>query len=397
MTNPIITMQQTQPIRVSYTETITNANEELLGMKFSYTITNKLITILVLYEAPSPYDQRDTSVPAQYLDRYEEAGWWSDGAQNADNAEQRLDAVIDELQELIQDTCHGLLLEVAGTPAPTTVSEKRVESDWEIREEQEVGEPRLPPQTLHQYMYPDTLVVQLVSQGGKLKGIRRDDAPPPTRWPARPEIAALESKTNIRVPVYTPSQLQVLKSFLFHSWVLLVSTPDRQVLCCKLSAGHGNFFEREYKTLRKMLDAGCTTEMLRVPQPRGLIRTDDRHGEQGIVGILIDHIDTERYELTFHLAPAPLTASPGRDAMGINYKKDVKNGTSHNYETSFLKSRHLVARSGYLRFNTQSIHCTTSTSSGATQKRQTSYWTGTTICGLLILVGVPLQVGLTRN
>lgn len=115
MTNPIITMQQTQPIRVSYTETITNANEELLGMKFSYTITNKLITILVLYEAPSPYDQRDTSVPAQYLDRYEEAGWWSDGAQNADNAEQRLDAVIDELQELIQDTCHGLLLEVAGT------------------------------------------------------------------------------------------------------------------------------------------------------------------------------------------------------------------------------------------------------------------------------------------
>lgn len=82
-----------------------------------------------------------------------------------------------------------------------------------------------------------------------------------------------------------------------------------------------------------MLDAGCTTEILRVPQLKGLIRTDDRQGGQGIVGILIDHIDTERYELTFHLAPAPLTASPGGDAMGINCIRDGEKDTSHSYET----------------------------------------------------------------
>ena len=83
-------------------------------MKFSCTINNRLITVLVFYDAPSQYDQQDTSVPAQYLDSYEEAGWWSDGQQNADNAEQRLDVVIDELQEVIYDTCHGLLIEIAG-------------------------------------------------------------------------------------------------------------------------------------------------------------------------------------------------------------------------------------------------------------------------------------------
>jgi serine/threonine protein kinase len=65
-----------------------------------------------------------------------------------------------------------------------------------------------------------------------------------------------------------------------------------------------------------MYNAGCTTEILRVPQLRGLIRTESRYGEEGIVGILMDHIDTECYDFTFRLA----SALPSR--QDINYKKD---------------------------------------------------------------------------
>ncbi len=154
---------------------------ELLGMRFSYTINNKRIAVLISYEAPSEYDQRDKSVPAQYLDRYEEAGCWSEGEQHPDNAEQRLEAVTNELKEVIEDTCRDLLVEMAGAPAPPSLPEKRAESAGEIMKEQEVVEPRRPPQTLHQYMCPDTLIVQLVSHGRKLKGVRRDDAPSSNR------------------------------------------------------------------------------------------------------------------------------------------------------------------------------------------------------------------------
>ncbi len=306
------TKQRQQTLRACIFEPLTKADGELLAIKFLYTIQDKPIAVMVSYDAPPGYDQRDTSVPARYLDRYDEAGWWSDGAKDSTNAEKRLDALTDEMQEVIHDTCHETLIELGGPPLPACLPGETVKSGGAKSNEDESIPSTSPLQTLHEYMYPQSFVLHLVSQKGELMGIRRDDVPPPARWPANSNIAALESEAQTRVPIYTPSQIQVLKTFLFHSGVLLVATPGGHDLCCKLSAGHVGSFEREYNALRKIRDAGCTTGTLRVPQLRGLICNEVGHGEDGIVGILMDHIDTECYELTFHLAPALPSADTQR-------------------------------------------------------------------------------------
>jgi hypothetical protein len=154
---------------------------------------------------------------------------------------------------------------------------------------------------------------------GSSKAIRRDDIPPLTTWAADPDIAALEEKTNINLTIYTPSQILILKTFTFHSWLLQVSTPNGSSLCCKLSAGHPGSFEREYASLRKMCDPGCTTDTLRVPQLRGLVRTEAGYGESGIVETLVDYMEADCYGLTFHLVPAIPPALAEKAVNDSNY------------------------------------------------------------------------------
>lgn len=67
---------------------------------------------------------------------------------------------------------------------------------------------------------PDSSVVQLVSQDRELMVISRDDAPPTTPWPEYAEIAELEDEDKAKVPICTPSEIQVLKSFKSHPWML---------------------------------------------------------------------------------------------------------------------------------------------------------------------------------
>ena len=316
---PAVKQQQQQTLYALSIETLTNTDDELLGMNFSYQIHDKRMTVMVLYDAPPQYDQRDTSVPAQYLDRYDKAGYWSDDAKNSDNALKRVDTLAEEIEGVIHKVCYDLLIELAGPPSPALMPGREIGFDGEVINERENVKPTCPPQTLHEYMYPDSIFIQLVSQGGKLKGIRRDGLPPPTRWPTHSDIDVLKDTVKPSVPIYTPSQIHVLKPFLFHPWVLLVSIRDEpgRVLCCKLSAAYGSSFEREYGILHRMHNAGDTIDTLHVPQLRGLIRADVGHGEDGgIIGILMDHIDTERYELTYHLAPA---LPSGQD---INYRRD---------------------------------------------------------------------------
>lgn len=153
--------------------------------------------------------------------------------------------------------------------------------------------------------------------------IRREDIPPPARWPERLDLAQAEAQAGVRVPIYAPSEIQIARKFLIHPWVLQVSTPDGQLLCCKLSGGHMDAFRREYDTLRKIYDEGCATGSFRVPQLRGLICSESGHGEGGIVGILMDFIDTEQTDFTFHLAPpVPALMSPGEKGKATIERED---------------------------------------------------------------------------
>ena len=291
-------------------ELLCDPDGELLGIKFLYTIHDKRIAVLLLWDSPPEYDQRDSSVPARYLERYDEARWWSDGAEDPENSLKRQDALFEEMEKLVCKVCYDMLMELAGPSSTSTSTQTNV-----ICEGKEVGQVEnlnlsRSPQTLYEYMYPESFVLQLVSEQGQMRCIHRDDIPPTSRWPERLDVAEAEAKAQVKVPMYTPSEICIVKRFMFHSWVLQVLTPDASLLCCKLSAGHLDSFPREYQALRKMYDAGCTTESLRVPQLRGLVRNESGHGKGGVVGILTDYVDTELYELTFHLAPpAPIPMS----------------------------------------------------------------------------------------
>lgn len=316
--------QQQHVLPATSIETLTEGDGSIVGMKLSYDIHGKGIAVLLSYDAPPEYDQRATSIPAQYLDRVDEAGWWSEGAEDFQGAVKRLDALDREIEKVVYDVSHDMFRDIVCVPRAAVSAEEGSSEDRRTSDEEKNSVAVPPPQTLHDYMYPKMFVLQLVSQNGELKVIRRDDACLPTQWPPNPEILVSEENAKLRLPTYTPSQLKFLKSFQFHPWVLVLSTPEGQTVCCKLSAGLSDSFSREYHALRKMREAGCTSESLHVPQLKGLVCTEGTNGTQGIVGILIDYIDTERYELTFHLAAAVPSVSSGKDGDAIHGK--VKQG-----------------------------------------------------------------------
>lgn len=128
---------------------IHNHREELLGIKFSYTIHNKQISVMVSYDAPPEYEQRDNSVPGEYLDRYEEAGWWSD------NAVKRMDLLFEEMEEIIRKVCYNMLMELAGSSPPPPMPARRGVASEEQDFDEKGPQRDAPAQTLYEYMYPD--------------------------------------------------------------------------------------------------------------------------------------------------------------------------------------------------------------------------------------------------
>lgn len=78
MTRPHAMSQQEPTVRASYIEMVIKADDELSGMTLSYSIHGKRLAVRVSYDAPPEYDQRETSTPAQFLDRYDQAGSWTE-------------------------------------------------------------------------------------------------------------------------------------------------------------------------------------------------------------------------------------------------------------------------------------------------------------------------------
>ncbi len=60
MTRPQASKEpRTRTLRANYIRAPTDAEGEVLGLKSSYDINDKRIAIMVSYDAPSDYDQRD--------------------------------------------------------------------------------------------------------------------------------------------------------------------------------------------------------------------------------------------------------------------------------------------------------------------------------------------------
>jgi serine/threonine protein kinase len=140
---------------------------------------------------------------------------------------------------------------------------------------------------LQEYLYPDVFNLQIVSNGGEVQIIRSDDFPPYNPHPPVPFIAGAGEE----VPSFSPAAIQVLERYRASAMKISV---DDQIFFCNVSVDHGSFL-REYEILQKILDARAQ-KAINAPRLRGVIMV-----EEGVVGLLMDFIETDQPDLTYDL------------------------------------------------------------------------------------------------
>jgi hypothetical protein len=146
----------------------------------------------------------------------------------------------------------------------------------------------LVPLNLQDYIYPEAINLQIVSRNGEIEIIRSDDFPATNQHPTVPFIAGAREE----VPSFSPSQIKVLEKY--RPWAMKVSVGD-QTFCCKLSIALREPFIREYEILQQISDADFQNA-ISVPRLSGLVMV-----EEGVVGVLMDFIETNQPDLTFDL------------------------------------------------------------------------------------------------
>lgn len=67
-------------------------------------------------------------------------------------------------------------------------------------------------------------------------------------------------------------------------------------MCCKINGAIHDCFAREYRVMQQISDSD-NSDSIRVPKLKGLIQVGE-----GIVGILMDFIETDKSDLTYNLS-----------------------------------------------------------------------------------------------
>jgi hypothetical protein len=101
----------------------------------------------------------------------EKASWGFVAEPTPDDLSKASNALREELSNVDLKTCQDLLKKIAGPPARETLPGGETESNREMANEHQKLWPPFVLQTLHEYLYNDTFVMQLVSEGGVLKAI----------------------------------------------------------------------------------------------------------------------------------------------------------------------------------------------------------------------------------
>ncbi|KAI9800478.1 MAG: hypothetical protein M1833_003364 [Piccolia ochrophora] len=136
--------------------------------------------------------------------------------------------------------------------------------------------------TLDVVLYPQTIMLQLVTLNGEAKIIKRDDIDPPTH-----DFRYMDPMTLTHdVPRYLPSQLEVVEKLV--SIRVIRVLVDGKIMCCKLDLALYPDTLREIDTLSKLALIDLH-ESIRIPRLRGLIVAEDG---RGVIGFLMDHVET---------------------------------------------------------------------------------------------------------
>jgi hypothetical protein len=144
-----------------------------------------------------------------------------------------------------------------------------------------------------------------------MQTIRSDDFPPTNRHPPVPVIAGAREQ----VPSFSPSQIKMLEQY--RPWAMKVSVDD-QIFGCKLSANILDSFNREYEMLLRISNADAQNA-ISAPRLRGLVMV-----EEGVVGVLMDFIETNQPDLTFSLTEGKSLTRSQRARWTAQIEKTVR-------------------------------------------------------------------------
>ncbi|KAF8851117.1 hypothetical protein BDZ45DRAFT_679058 [Acephala macrosclerotiorum] len=186
-------------------------------------------------------------------------------------------------------------------------------------------------------MYPEIINLQLVTEQGKLKAVKRDDLPTHDFHPPITDPQALD----ISVPRHQVSDVQVLSELYSYVYKVLV---NGQTMCAKVTrnAMHDSIFDE----IKKLYQIQTTSfdSLVRVPRLKGLITS-----HTGVVGFLIDYIASLGYNLEDALRCAKITSGaliggdgPPPPAITINKAQKEKWSCQIKETLEALHTRNII-------------------------------------------------------
>ncbi|KAJ2978636.1 hypothetical protein NUW58_g7437 [Xylaria curta] len=198
--------------------------------------------------------------------------WQLDDLGSQEPSEENFNRVFqirDEFAKVVGNACITLMLNLAPTtPLP------------EVR-------------TLHDYMYPETHYLRVITEDGQLVGHKLHDYAPPPQYPPIPdeELKALDLDTDL--PTFNASQVVLRKRFQSCIWEVDV---EGELMVCKASFQRHfwNSLSDELLTYQKIRRAGdgLLVPKLKVNVIEGIVKS-----HEGVVGILISLIPKKHHSL----------------------------------------------------------------------------------------------------
>ncbi|KAI0838568.1 hypothetical protein F5Y06DRAFT_268381 [Hypoxylon sp. FL0890] len=266
-------------------------------------------------ELPPGY-KLDQSIEGKLLIEMNDLSW----GEVTDEKDNRIYYLQDELARLVADACLPLMRQLApSTPLST-------------------------PRTLQEELYPETYMLQVLTEGDKLKCHRLDGYELPPKHPPIPEAKLQEIfpeaklqdiKPNVISPfsitVVKPSQIILGPRLQSLVWKVDV---DREEMICKVSLDiFQDAISEELQTYMKIRDAKVGVGM-RVPQLKGIIQS-----HMGVIGILLNYIPHKYHSLRMLLDGVKCGDIPEAEAtisMKTKWATQIKETLKQLHELGIL-------------------------------------------------------------
>ncbi|KAI9674969.1 MAG: hypothetical protein M1817_001375 [Caeruleum heppii] len=133
--------------------------------------------------------------------------------------------------------------------------------------------------TLDKILNPETLFLQLVTDNGNARLIKRHD----DQSAFHKLDLADKTRFDVAVPTFSPAQIEVLDKMVSNR--IMKVRVNEETLCCKLAAPGFNGISREIQVLNEIARVQLHSSS-RVPRLKGLVGST-----KGVLGFLMDYID----------------------------------------------------------------------------------------------------------